>query len=231
LSIVRVRPKSLTPRITKTSELFLLICVFAAWVPRAHAQEPSLSKRNSLQQQTLPRGSNAGYVRPDFRRRLRSELATTFGTVQMGKVVFGAAISHADNVPPDWGQGWGPYGERVASHFGSALVAGGANLLLGEALREDTKYYPCACKGIWPRLKHALASSATARAGEDGHRVFSIPAVASPYAGAFTQLAWLPPRFGPKDAFRTGNYNLLTSVGSKVAMEFLTPLLHKLHWH
>lgn len=194
----------------------------------AHAQETSSAKSNGLLRHARYQDEN-GYVRPNFHERLRSSLSSTFGTVQMGKVAFGAAISHADNAPPDWGQGWGPYGERVGSHFGSALFAGGANLALGEALREDTKYYPCTCKGIWPRLKHALTSSVTARAGEDGHRVFSIPAVASPYAGAFGQLAWLPPRFGPKDAFRTGNYDLLSSIGAKVAVEFLSPLLRKFH--
>lgn len=149
----------------------------------------------------------------------------------MGRTLLGAAISQADDVPPDWGQGWNAYGERFASHFGSATATGGANLLLSEALRVDTKYYPCTCKGVWPRLKHALASSVTARAGEDGHRVFSVPAVASPYAGAFAQLAWYPPRFGPKDSFRNGNYELLDNVGMKVALEFLTPLLPKLRWH
>lgn len=195
----------------------------------AHAQETSSARTSGFSLKSKYQEENAVYVRPNFRERLRSDLHSTFGTVQMGKVVFGAAISQADNVPPDWGQGWKPYSERVASHFGSALFAGGANLVLGEALREDTKYDPCTCKGIWPRLKHALTSSVTARAGEDGHRVFSIPAVASPYAGAFGQLAWLPPRFGPKDAFRTGNYDLLSSIGAKVALEFLSPLLHKFH--
>ncbi|HXT87084.1 MAG TPA: hypothetical protein VN745_08685 [Verrucomicrobiae bacterium] len=206
---------------------WILWLAFAAM--GTHAQETSSAKTSGSSFQSKHQGGNAGYVRPNFHERLRSGLASTFGQVQMGKVVFGAAISHADDAPPDWGQGWGAYGERVASHFGSALFAGGANFVLGEALREDTRYYPCTCKGIWPRLKHALASSVTARAGEDGHRVFSIPGAASPYAGSFAQLAWLPPRFGPKDALRTGNYNLLTSVGAKVAVEFLSPLLRKFH--
>lgn len=208
--------------------LACVLCIgFAATGTRA--QEHPAPEGNTPTRQNTHEDENATYVRPNFRERLRSNLSNTFGPVQMGKVVFGAAISHADDVPPDWGQGWGPYGERVASHFGSALVTGGANLVLGEALREDTKYYPCTCKGIWPRLKHAVASSVTARAGEDGHRVFSIPAVASPYAGSFAQLAWYPPRFGPKDALRTGNYSLLSSIGARVALEFLSPLLHKVH--
>lgn len=208
--------------------LVWILCI-ALMASSARAQERPLSKGDRSPQQTVPPSANANYVRPDFRHRLNAYLSSTFGAMQMGRTAFGAAISQADDVPPDWQQGWGAYGERFASHFGSATITGGANLLLSEALSEDTKYYPCACKGIWPRLKHALISSATARAGDDGHRVFSIPAVASPYAGAFAQLAWYPPRFGPKDSFRNGNYELLDSVGMKVAQEFLSPLLRKFH--
>jgi hypothetical protein len=127
--------------------------------------------------------------------------------------------------------GWDAYGERLASHFGSSLIEGTTNFGLAEALRVDTKYYPCTCKGVWPRIRHALISSVTARAGEDGHRVFSVPAVASPYAGAFATLAWYPARYGAKDAFRTGNYNFVDSVGMKIALEFLHPVLKKFHIH
>jgi hypothetical protein len=169
------------------------------------------------------------YVRPNFRMRLRTYADNTFGPIKLSRVVFGAAISQADGVPPEWGQGWNAYGDRVASHLGVAVVDGGANLMLSEALRENTTYYPCPCKGIWPRLKHALASSVTAHKGADGYRVFSVPAVASPYAGAFISLLWYPPRYGPKDAFRTGNYDLVDSIGAKVALEFLSPLFQKLH--
>jgi hypothetical protein len=171
------------------------------------------------------------YVQPDFRQRAHSYLLNTFGPLNMALVTFSSAISQADDVPPDWGQGWHAYGERFASHLGSSMVGGGANLLLSQALREDTRYYPCTCKKIWPRVKHALISSITARAGEDGHRVLSIPAIASPYAGAFASLAWYPDRYHAMDAFRTGNYNLLYSIGEKVALEFVTPLFELRHHH
>lgn len=169
------------------------------------------------------------YVRPDFHRRFHNYVLNTFGPIQMVTLAAGSAISHADDVPPEWGQGWGPYGERFLSDMGSSTVNGTANFLLGEALRLDTKYYPCTCRGIWPRVRHAFISSFTARAGEDGHRVFSPPAIMSPYAGSFTTLAWYPARYGPKDALRTGNYDLLDSVGMKIALEFLHPVLRKLH--
>jgi hypothetical protein len=203
--------------------LFLLGCagVAARAVP---AQETKPTT-------TPPKGQpgTPSYVRPNFHQRLHDYEITTFGPIRMVRVVSGAAFSQADYVPPEWGQGWGAYGQRFASHFGVDIIDGGANLALSEALRDDTTYYPCPCKGIWRRAKYALLSSITARRGADGHRVFSIPAVASPYAGSFATLAWYPPRYGPKDAFRTGNYDLLDSIGATVALEFLNPLLRKIH--
>ena len=43
---------------------------------------------------------------------------------------------------------------------------------------------------------------------------------------------WYPDRFGMKDAFRMGNYNLLGFVGANIAMEFLSgphSLVSRLH--
>lgn len=197
----------------------------------AFAQGSKMGRASTRNSDTAKVGEQeTGYGRPDFRQRLRNYEVSTFGPAQMTTVIFGAAISQADNVPPEWRQGWGAYGERLASHFGSTAVSGTTNFALGEALRLDTKYYPCTCKGIWPRLRYAFLSSVTARAGEDGHRVFSPPAIVSPYAGAFAMLGWYPARYRAEDAFRTGNYNFLDSVGMKIALEFLHPVMKKLRW-
>jgi hypothetical protein len=92
---------------------------------------------------------------------------------------------------------------------------------LSEAFKEDTLYYRCECKGVFPRLSHALISTLTARRGEDGHRVFSFPALVAPYAGSMTAVyGWYPDRFGAKDAFRTGNYSLLAYAGENIAWSF-----------
>jgi hypothetical protein len=85
-----------------------------------------------------------------------------------------------------------------------------------------------------PRLRHALVSTLTARRGEDGHRVFSIPALVGPYVGSMTAMyGWYPSRFGAKDAFRTGNYSLLAYAGGDVALEFFyrrpNSLLSRMH--
>lgn len=205
----------------------LILCALAAHVAFAHT--PGNIPKPAKPAHEQARQESSSYVRPDFHQRFRDDLQGTFGLAQISTIVFGAAISQAHRVPPEWGQGWSAYGERLASHSGSSLVEGTTNFALAEALRLDTKYYPCTCRGVWPRIKHALISSVTARTGKDGHRVFSLPSVGSPYAGAFATLAWYPPRYNVEDAFRTGNYNLLDAVGMKLALEFLHPVLKKFH--
>lgn len=75
---------------------------------------------------------------------------------------------------------------------------------------------------LFPRLRHAAISTLTARRGEDGHNVFSIPGLVAPYAGATAAVyGWYPNRYGAKDAFRMGNYSLLESVGLNIGLEFI----------
>jgi hypothetical protein len=105
---------------------------------------------------------------------------------------------------------------------------------LAQAFREDTLYYRCECKGLFPRLGHALISTFTARRGEDGHRVFSFPSLVAPYAGSMTAVyGWYPDRYDAEDGFRMGNYSLLGYAGENVALEFLYggphSLLSRLH--
>jgi hypothetical protein len=109
------------------------------------------------------------------------------------------------------------------------MVATTTRYGLSEAFKEDAMYYRCECGGTFPRLRHALVSTLTARRGDDGHRVFSVPALVGPYAGAMTATyAWYPNRYGAKDAFRSGNYSLLIFAGENVALEFIYSGPHSL---
>jgi hypothetical protein len=163
-----------------------------------------------------------GYVRPDEHEKIHNFLFDAFGPYPFIGAAGAAGISQANGTPREWGQGWDAYGVRVASDFGIALTTTGVRYGLAEAFREDTLYYRCTCKGILPRLGHALISTVTARRGEDGRREFSFPALAAPYAGSMAAtLGWYPSRYGPKDGFRIGNYNLLGQAGQNVALEFI----------
>jgi hypothetical protein len=135
---------------------------------------------------------------------------------------FVAAVNQRERTPPEWGQGAAPYGQRFGSDLAIAAVTTTTRYALAEAFREDTVYYRCECKGLFRRLGHALISTVTARRGEDGHRRLSFPALGAPYAGTMTAVyAWYPERYGPKDALRMGNYNLLAFAGENVALELI----------
>jgi hypothetical protein len=170
------------------------------------------------------------YHRPSEREKVRNYAFDSFGPYAFLGSALGAGIaqgetaSHASNagIPPDWGQGWDSYGARFGSNFGINLITQTTRYSLAEAFRQDTIFYRCECTGFVPRLKHALISTVTARKGEDGHRVFSLPAIVAPYAGTeAAALLWFPSRYDAMDGFRMGNYNVLAQAGLNLALEFI----------
>jgi hypothetical protein len=169
------------------------------------------------------------YVRPTQKTKLRNYVFDAFGPYPLAGAGFAAGIGQAYNTPPEWKQGARGFGLRMGSSFGIAAVTTTTRYGLAQAFKEDTLYYRCECKGLFPRLKHALISTVTGRRGEDGHTVFSFPALIAPYAGSMTAVyAWYPGRYNGKDALRMGNYTMLGYVGGNLGLEFLYSGPHSL---
>jgi hypothetical protein len=178
---------------------------------------------------TIPVQPDLIYIRPTQKTKLRNYAFDTFGPYPIAGAASAAGIGQAYNTPPEWQQGAEGYGKRIGSAFGIAAVSTTTRYGLAQAFKEDTLYYRCECQGVYSRLRHALISILTARRGEDGHRVFSFPALIAPYAGTMTAVyAWYPGRYNGKDALRMGNYTVLGYVGGNVALEFLYSGPHSL---
>ena len=172
------------------------------------------------------------YRRPTAKMKLRTYFFDAFGPYPIAGAALIAAVNQYEGTPPEWGQGAGAYGQRFGSNLAIAGVTTTTRYALAAAFREDTVYYRCACKGFFPRFRHAMISTATARRGEDGHRQFSLPALVAPYAGMMTAVyGWYPERFGAKDALRMGNYSLLAFAGENLALEFVYGGPHTLFSH
>jgi hypothetical protein len=174
------------------------------------------------------------YTRPTQATKLHNYIFDAFGPYSVVGAAFAAGINQAYNTPPEWKQGAAGYSKRLGSNFGIAAVTTTTRYGLAQAFREDTLYYRCECKGIFPRLRHAVTSTLSARRGSDGHSVFSFPSLVAPYAGTMTAVyGWYPRRYDAEDALRMGNYTLLGYVGANVALEFLYggphTLLSKMH--
>jgi hypothetical protein len=166
--------------------------------------------------------TSVSYTRPTEKTKIQNYLFDSFGPYPIVGAAIVGGIQQWHNSPPEWKQGAEAYAQRVGSDFGIALVTTTSRYALAEILREDTLYYRCECKGVFPRLRHAMISTLTARRGDDGHRIFSLSALAAPYAGTMTAaLGWYPRRYNAMDGFRMGNYNLLAYMGGNIAIEFL----------
>jgi hypothetical protein len=202
--------------------LFSIADLVALPVP-ARAQSLAGSRDfSSSVDSTTPAQADLTYVRPNEKARLRNFFFDAFGPYPIVGVALSAGVNQADNTPPEWKQGAGGYGRRFGSNFGIAAVSTTTRYGLARVFREDALYYRCECKGVFPRLGHAVISTVTARRGDDGQRVFSCPDLIAPYAGTMTAVyGWYPARYGAKDAFRMGNYSLLGYVGGNIAREFL----------
>jgi hypothetical protein len=162
------------------------------------------------------------YIRPTTNMKLHSYLFDTFGPYPIARATLAAGINQADNAPPEWKQGVAGYSKRFGSDFGINAVTITTRYALAQAFHEDTLYYRCECRGVFPRFRHALISTFTGRRGDDGHRVFSFSALVSPYAGTMTAVyGWYPSRYNAVDGFRLGNYSLLSYGVENVALEFL----------
>jgi hypothetical protein len=183
----------------------------------------------ALPDSPLPAQPTPAYTRPSDKMRLHNFLFDAFGPYPIVGAAAAAGINQAQYTPPEWKQGAAGYGKRFISDFGIAAVTTTTRYALARVFREDTLYYRCECKTVFPRLQHAVISTFTSRRGDDGHRVFAVTALVAPYAGTMTAVyAWYPGRYNAKDAFRMGNYSLLGYVGGNIALEFLYSGPHSL---
>lgn len=214
--------------------LILAIAGFAVLAVFAKAQALAKPEESAAVASTTEARADLRYTRPTEKTKIENYFFDAYGPYPAVGAAVAAGIGQADKAPPEWGQGAAGYSKRFGSDFGIAAISTTTRYGLAKAFREDTLYYRCECKGLFPRLRHAVVSTLTARRGEDGHRIFSFPALIAPYAGSLTAVyAWFPDRYNGKDAFRMGNYTMLGYVGGNMALEFIYSgphsLLHRMH--
>jgi hypothetical protein len=203
------------------------LATIPSWT-RAQAQSPARDSPGTGAAATAGQPGLA-YIRPAERTKVSNYVFDAYGPYPIAGVAFAAGINQFSNAPPEWGQGVEGFSKRFGSDFAIATIDTTTRYGLAEAFKEDTLYYRCECKGVMPRVSNAVISTFTARRGEDGHRVFSLPGLLAPYAGSMIAVySWFPGRFGAKDAFRMGNYSLLGYVGGNVALEFFYSGPHSL---
>jgi hypothetical protein len=225
--ILRLTKGSFNMKISRSVLLLPVIVGLTVLTPLAMAQSlidwgDTASAPVSPSSSATPPQLDLTYLRPTEKTKLRNYFFDALGPYPVAGAGIAGGINQLQNSPPEWKQGADGYGKRFGSDFGIAAVTTTTRYALSQALHEDTLYYRCECKGMFPRLRHAVISTLMARRGDDGHHVFSFPDLVAPYAGTMTAIyAWYPGRYDYKDGFRMGNYSLLGYVGANIALEFI----------
>ena len=172
--------------------LFSVATVLAVLPHMARTQSPpSLVDSPRTVASTSASQVDLTYVRPSQRTKVRNYVFDAYGPYPIVSAAILAGINQDTNSPPEWNQGVEGYSKRFGSAFGIAAVGTTVRYGLSEAFKEDALYYRCERSGVFRRTGYAMVSTLTARRGDDGHRVFSIPALLAPYAGSMTGVyAW-----------------------------------------
>ena len=211
------------------------IALALALAPLALAQEGSGAERAlpppppspGIVDQLLAQIAGAPAGSPARQQRFSEYLLATVGPFPLVGEAAGAGVSQWLNTPEEWGQGWGAFGKRYASNLAyngiRQTVTYGASLALGE----DTRYFVSARSGIWPRTRHALVSTFTARHA-NGRNSFSVSATTGVIAAAGISSAWGPDSWkGPGNIAASAGISFASTAAFNVVREFLPGILRR----
>jgi len=154
-------------------------------------------------------------------------LLDTAGPAPLLGEAFGAAIEKWANQPPEWGQGWGAFGQRYGSNLAYNAVRQTISYGAAAALHEDTRYFASHRHGFWSRTKYALASTVIARR-PDGRQTFAIADVSGVVGAGIISSTW-GPESGKGPGNIAGNIGISFGItaGLNIVREFLPDLHHK----
>ena len=197
---------------------------------RAEAQQSGVQKAISEFENYLNMaGSRTAADFQPLTRRERTDLylRSLTNTWGFAKAAMSAALDQWRDKPQEWGQGWGPYGQRAANIEGQYLVQKTVSYLISAPLHEDNRYFGSGKHGIWPRTRYALASSMLAR-HDNGELRISASQLGGVAAGAFVARLWLPGSQNTAgDAAVSFGITMGTNVAFSVVKEFLPDLLQR----
>ena len=163
------------------------------------------------------------------KERFRLFVLSTAGPEPLLGEALGAGITHWADSPPEWGQGWGAYGERYGSNLAYNGVRQTISYGTSIVFHEDTRYFASGKHGIWPRTGYAILSTFTAR-HPDGSTKFSVSSVTGVVGASAISSIWGPGSWkGADNIAENAGISFGATAGINVVREFLPDLFHRPH--
>ncbi len=141
----------------------------------------------------------------------------------------GAAFDQARNRPPEWGQGWGAFSERYASHVGQYLVQRSIMFPVQAMDGEDTRYFASKRTTAQGRIADAFLHTVW-RHDDSGGMMPAYSEFLGDYGAAAVSRTWWPQRFhNGRAIFFAGSDTVLIDAGINVLREFAPDMKRWLH--
>lgn len=143
----------------------------------------------------------------------------------------GAAVDQARDRPGQWGQGWGPYAERYASHIGYYLVQRSIFYPVQAIDHEDTRYLRSTHQNYAARLGDAFLHTIWRRS-DDGGMMPAYSEIMGDYGAATVSRMWWPEKYHTgRSIFIAGSDTIVIDGAINVFHEFKPDIKHWLHIH
>jgi hypothetical protein len=159
--------------------------------------------------------------------RFHLYLVYTAGPLPLFGEAAGAGLSQWRNMPPEWGQGWGAYGERYGSNLAYNGIRQTISYAASVGFHEDNRYFASGKRGVWGRTGYAVLSTFTSR-HPDGSQRFSVSGVSGVIGASAIASIWGPESWkGFDNIAKNAGISFGTTAALNVVREFLPDILHR----
>jgi hypothetical protein len=206
--------------------------VAASGLALAQDQRPAENSPQILAPQTDI--GNIGPKSPQWKgltvgEKLRYDWIHLFDVQNVVFAAMGAGIDQARDRPSEWGEGWGPYGERFASHIGYYVIQRSIMFPVQAIDHEDTRYFRSTRTSYQGRIGDALLHTVW-RHNDSGGMMPAYSEFLGDYGAAALSRAWWPSNYHKASSILiAGSDTVLVDAGINVFNEFKPDLKRWLH--
>lgn len=134
-------------------------------------------------------------------------------------LVADTGIGHILNDPVQWGRHPESFGLRLASNYGSRVVANTIEFGLGAVLQEDTRYRSQGLHGLRKRIRSATVAAFTAR-GPDGKTKAAFSRFGATAGVVLISSTWHPCRASASGLAQAVGFGVLGKIPDNLLAEF-----------
>ena len=135
------------------------------------------------------------------------------------------------NTPSEWNRTAEGFGRRLGSSYGSGVIQHTVHDGMAAAAGTDTRYFPCACSGLFRRSGHALKMTFLTY-NRSGHLTLDLPQLSGAYGGSMISTMWYPDNYSPLVQGVQSGHIEVGFIGAKhIAQEFAPELKRFFHLH